>query len=50
MAKQVNQIEFYKQFYNSSFDSKKEGLNTLYFDLLETNTEVNVVHLKVALT
>lgn len=46
----VNQIEFYKQFYNSSFDSKIEGLNTLYFNLLETNTEVNVVHLKVALT
>jgi len=46
----INQVEFYKQFYSVDFDSKKEGLNTLYYTELERKTEDNVIYIKAALT
>lgn len=46
----VNQIEFYKQFYDGKFDSKREGLNTLYYSELDRKTEDNVIYIKAALT
>ena len=46
----VNQVEFFKQFYNGGFNSLKEGLNTLYFQILDEKTEGNVIHIKTALT
>lgn len=46
----VNQLEFIKQFYNGGFDSRNEGLNTLYFQVIEKKTEGNVIHIKTALT
>jgi len=46
----VNQIEFYKQFYSGDFDSKAEGLNTLYYTELENKTDNKVTHIKAALT
>ena len=46
----VNQIEFYKQFYDGKFDSIREGLNTLYYSELDRKTEDNVIYIKAALT
>jgi len=46
----VNQIEFFKQFYSEKFDSKKEGLNTLYHTELERKTVGSVIYIKTALT
>ena len=46
----INQVEFYKQFYSVDFDSRKEGLNTLYYTELERKTEDNVIYIKAALT
>ena len=46
----VNQIEYYKQFYDTKFNSNKEGLNTLYYDKKEDKVEDDVIYIKAALT
>lgn len=46
----VNQVEFYKQFYDTKFDSQKEGLNTLYYTEVDRKTEDKVIYIKAALT
>jgi len=46
----VNQIEYYKQFYDTKFNSNKEGLNTLYYEKLNDKVEDDVIYIKAALT